>query len=174
MINQGLRPDCEVLQIRHSNVDLVAGKLFVPQSKSRASKRLLELTEESKRVLGRRIGATPGPWVFPGREHVGGPRYREVSDRPLSYSGLISAHNRLLNRIRNARPTFPAFALYSLRHKFATWFYDRTHDVVALKDVLGHSDLRTILRYVNDNQARMSAAMKKFEEGGTQRRESVN
>ncbi len=42
--------------------------------------------------------------------------------------------------------------------------YDSTKDLVALKEVLGHSDLRTVLRYVNDSQPRMDDAMKKYED----------
>ena len=57
----------------------------------------------------------------------------------------------------------PPFSLYSLRHTFATWFYDATKDLVALKEVLGHSDLRTVLRYVNDSQPRMDRAMERFD-----------
>lgn len=54
-------------------------------------------------------------------------------------------------------------SLYSLRHTFATWFYDATKDLVALKEVLGHSDLRTVRRYVNDRQPRMDRAMERFD-----------
>ena len=44
-----------------------------------------------------------------------------------------------------------------------TWLYDTTKDLVALKEVLGRSDLRTVLRYVNDRQPRMGWAMEFFD-----------
>ena len=40
--------------------------------------------------------------------------------------------------------------LYSLRHTFATDFYDKTHDVKNLSEILGHADIKTTLnRYVH-------------------------
>ena len=142
IVNQGIRPDCEGLQLRTDDVDLEPGLLYIRNSKTRAGRRSLRLTDESKDVLARRIAAAPGPWVFPGRVHVGGPVYRETADRPLTYSAITGAHERVLKKAEGV----PPFVLYSLRHTFATWFYDSTKDLVALKEVLGHSDLRTVLR----------------------------
>ena len=156
IVNQGIRPDCEGLQIRAEDVDLERGLLHIRNSKTRAGRRSLRLTDESKDVLARRIAVAPGPWVFPGRVHVAGPVYREIADRPLTYSAITGAHERVLKKAKGV----PPFVLYSLRHTFATWFYDSTKDLVALKEVLGHSDLRTVLRYVNDSQSRMDSAMK--------------
>jgi integrase len=42
-----------------------------------------------------------------------------------------------------------SFVIYDLRHTFATRFYQTTKDVVALKEVLGHSSLRTVMKYVH-------------------------
>jgi len=43
-----------------------------------------------------------------------------------------------------------AFALYDLRHTFATRFAEATAgDVVALASILGHANLRTVMRYVH-------------------------
>lgn len=40
--------------------------------------------------------------------------------------------------------------LYSIRHTFATTFYQKTHDVKSLSEILGHSDVKTTLnRYVH-------------------------
>ncbi len=160
ILHLGLRPDCEGLQIRIEDVDLDNGLLHIRNSKSKAGRRVLRLTAESHRILSRRIAQAPGPWVFPGRVQVAGSRYREVADRPMTYSALVGAHERTLKMA----PDVPVFSLYSLRHTFATWFYDKTKDLVALKEVLGHSDLRTVLRYVNDSQTRMDKAMESYEE----------
>ncbi len=161
MLNQGVRPDCEGLQIRVEDVDLERGLLEIRNSKTRAGKRTLRLTEESKRILAKRIANAPDQWVFSRR--AGGARTRPAGlDRPLTYSGLIGVHERVL---RAAEGKVPPFGLYSLRHTFATWFYDTTKDLVALKEILGHSDLRTVLRYVNDRQPRMDRAMELFETG---------
>lgn len=40
--------------------------------------------------------------------------------------------------------------LYSIRHTFATNFYNKTHDVKSLSEILGHADVKTTLnRYVH-------------------------
>ena len=160
MLHLGLRPNCEGLQIRIEDVDLDNGMLRIRDSKSRAGRRALRLTKQTRQILSRRIARAPGPWLFPGRVRVAGSRYREVDDRPLTYSALVGAHERTLKAV----PDIPDFTIYSLRHTFATWFYDKTKDLVALKEVLGHSNLRTVLRYVNDSQARMNSAIELFEE----------
>ena len=122
----------------------------------------MRLTAEARQILRHRIAHAPGSWVFPGRTHIGGSRYQEVADRPITYSALVGAHERALKQVQDV----PDFSLYSLRHTFATWFYDKTKDLVALKQVLGHSDLRTVLRYVNDPQTRMDKAMEGLRGGG--------
>ena len=160
ILHLGLRPDCEGLQIRIQDVDLDKGLLHIRHSKSRAGRRTLRLAAEARQILSRRISQAPGPWVFPGREHIAGTRYREVNHRPMTYSALIGAHERALKLAQD----IPEFSLYTLRHTFATWFYDKTKDLVALKEVLGHSDLRTVLRYVNDSQSRIDKSMKAYGE----------
>lgn len=161
MLHQGLRPDCEGLQIRVDDIDLEQGLLNVTNSKTRSGKRTLRLTHASKEILARRIADTPAQWVFSGRTQDARTRSCGLA-KPLTYSGLVGVHERVLKAVKD---TVPPFGLYSLRHTFATWFYDATKDVVALKEVLGHSDLRTVLRYVNDSQPRMDKAMELFEVG---------
>jgi len=56
-----------------------------------------------------------------------------------------------------------AFVVYDFRHTFATRFYQTTLDVVALKEVLGHSNLRTIMKYVHVSQDHVDGAMKAYE-----------
>ena len=159
LLNQGIRPACEGLRIRVEDVDLERGLLHIRDSKSRAGERTLRITDESKRILARRIANTDGHWVFSRR--ADDPRARPGGlQRPLTYSGLVGVHERVLKAVEGA---VPPFTLYSLRHTFATWFYDATKDLVALKEVLGHSDLRTVMRYVNDSQPRMDRAMELFE-----------
>lgn len=167
MLNQGLRPNSEALQIRVEHVDLERGELYVPRSKSEASERKLHLVAESRSILARRIEAAPGPWAFPGmRMRKGVPRrYQVLADRPMSYSGLLNEHERVLRRVRSSGAICPEFTLYSLRHTFATWFYDHSHDLIALQTILGHANLRTVERYVNDNQRRALEAMKRYEAG---------
>ena len=135
--------------------------MHIRNSKTKAGRRTLLRTAESKAILDRRIVAAPGPWVFPGWVHVAGPVHRNIADRQLTYSAITGAHELVLKKATG----FPPFGLYSLRHTFATWFYDSTKGLVALKEVLGQSDLRSVLRYVNDSQPRMDKAMRAYQNG---------
>jgi len=71
-----------------------------------------------------------------------------------------------------------SFVIYDLRHTFATRFYQTTKDVVALKEVLGHSSLRTVMKYVHVSAEHINAAMDKYEAtmvkpGERERRETI-
>jgi integrase len=148
MILQGPRP-AEVMAARAEHVDLEQGTWFIPKSKSAAGKRTLWLMEESRSILAPRVVAAPSNsgWLFPGKK------------RGTHLVDVENAHQAVLDA------TGLAFVLYDLRHTFATRFYERTKDVVALKDVLGHSNLRTIMKYVHINGEHVRGAMKVFEMG---------
>lgn len=146
MLNQGMRPS-EVLALKSENV--AGGSVRILDGKSAAARRVLLLTDESLAILSRR---GPG-WLWPNPFRLKG---------HLRYHQLLRAHYRALDLCGLT------FDIYSLRHTFATRFYDKTKDLVALKDVLGHGDLRTVLRYVNDNQARAFEAMRIFSEESRQ------
>ena len=54
-----------------------------------------------------------------------------------------------------------AFVLYDLRHTFATRYYQANKDVV--KEVLGHSNLRTVMKYVHVSQEHRDEATRAYE-----------
>ena len=146
MVNQGLRPS-EVLAIRKADVNLDRRELEVSKSKSKASSRTLNLTGESLVILGRRMPGD-GVWVFPGSRKT----------EPFTYSGLVGAHNRALE------DSGTSFGIYSLRHTFATRFYTKTKDLDALRRILGHADLKTVMRYVHQDTDELRKAMAAYEE----------
>jgi integrase len=145
MILQGPRP-AEVMQTRVEHIDLEQGTWFIPRSKSAAGKRTLRLTAEARSVLARRIASAPeSGWLFEGKK--AGTHLLEVEN----------PHQAVLD------VTELAFVLYDLRHTFATRFYQATKDIIALKEVLGHSNLRTIMKYVHVSQNHVDGAMKAYE-----------
>ncbi len=150
MLLQGPRP-AEIMAARVEDVDLEHGFWHIPKSKSAAGRRTLLLTSESRSILARRIAdqlnsGQPGSlWIFPGRKP--GTHLLDIEN----------AHLAILEA------TGLAFVLYDLRHTFATRFYEATRDVEALRKVLGHSNLRTIQKYVHVSQDHVDAAMKVFE-----------
>ena len=145
MVLQGPRP-AEVMQTRVEHVNLEEGTWFIPKSKSAAGKRTLRLTAEARSILATRVAsATSSGWLFPGKK------------RGTHLTDVENAHKAVLDS------KGLAFVLYDLRHTFATRFYQATKDVVALKEVLGHSNLRTIMKYVHVNREHVDGAMKIYE-----------
>lgn len=137
---QGLRPE-EAMRIRKEDVDLDRGTLRIQHGKTAAARRMLRLTEEAKVILGRQM-ASWGPWAFPSPVKPGAciTKLNLVHDRACRLSGL-------------------AFVLYDLRHTFATRMVEAGVDLVALKQILGHADIRVTMRYVHPNQAHQDSAM---------------
>lgn len=145
MVLQGPRP-AEVMQARAEHVDLERGTWQIPRSKSKAGERTLHLTAEARSILGRRVAAArQGGWLFEGR-------------RPGTH--LLDVENAHATVLEVAKL---AFVIYDFRHTFATRFYEATRDVEALRKVLGHSNLRTIQKYVHIGQQHVDDAMKLFE-----------
>jgi integrase len=145
MILQGPRP-AEVMQARTEHIDLERGTWPIPRSKSAAGKRTLRLTAEARSIFAARIAHAPkSGWLFEGKQ--GGTHLLSVD----------TAHTAVLEA------TELAFVVYDLRHTFATRFYEATRDVEALRKVLGHSNLRTILKYLHTSQDHVDGAMKTYE-----------
>lgn len=139
MLLQGPRPWCEVTQVRVEHVDLEAGTWFIPKTKSNAGRRVLYLTPEAKSILARRIGQARDGRLF----HT---RVRTLSkwhEKALKACGL-------------------AFRLYDLRHSFATRLGEKGADAFVIAKILGHNDLRTVLKYVHLSDERARGVMLKF------------
>ena len=131
------------------DVDPGQKTLQIPTGKSRAARRTLHLADEAVVLLGRRL-AGQSRWIFPSPRNP---------DRKLTYSGLVSAHNRVLLSCGLD------FDVYSFRHTFATRFYQETKDIASLAKVLGHADLRTVQRYIHITEEHVKKAMRRYQQG---------
>ena len=56
-----------------------------------------------------------------------------------------------------------SFVLYDLRHTFATRMIEAGVDLPTLRDIMGHKDIRTTMRYVHVTKEHQHRAMEKFE-----------
>lgn len=54
------------------------------------------------------------------------------------------------------------FVLYDFRHTFATRMAERGMDVATLAAILGHANLRTVMRYVHLSKEHIHAATLRF------------
>jgi integrase len=150
ILNQGIRPD-EVVCLRKEDVDLERGTLRIAFGKTPAARRTLNLTSESRLILGLRM-AGPSPWMFPKSKRY--PQHR--------IKRLNSAHDRLCAKAKEDGITF-SFVLYDFRHTFATRAAQAGIDLATLASILGHSSLRAVHKYVHPTAEHKKAAMLRFE-----------
>jgi integrase/recombinase XerD len=68
---------------------------------------------------------------------------------PTESENISESYRRLRNRLAKKLqdPTFKTIRLYDFRHFKASMEYHRTKDLLYIKQLLGHKDLRTTLRY---------------------------
>lgn len=149
IINQGFRPE-EATSLKKADVDLAAGKIYVSDGKTKAARRHLDMTADARKVLRARM-AGPSPWIFPSERKLG-----------CHIGRVNSAHNRIVDE--SARDGVDLnFVLYDLRHTFATRMAEAGCDIKTLADILGHSSLRCVHKYVHPSAGHKKLAMQQFE-----------
>ena len=159
MVNQGCRPH-EVMGLRVADVDFTLnllrvahkerGSAVVVRGKTKQAERALYMRGEIRDILLRRAQAAGlgnrGAFLFPSRmEGRAGEPIRDI-------------HSSHWSAIKRAGIS-PGFEVYDLRHYFATDSLARGVDVGTLKDLMGHSDIHTTMRYVHPSAAAKKAAM---------------
>jgi len=145
MINQGFRPE-EITRSRKEQFNERARTFTVVAGKTKAAGRTVDLTEESFQIAQRR-NEIAGPWLFPSERYVGQP-----------ITKLNNSHDRAC---RNAKVSF---VLYDLRHTFGTRMATEAKiDPFTLAAIMGHANLRTIMRYVHPQQEEKKRAMERYE-----------
>lgn len=145
MINQGLRPE-EVMHARKEQYNAGTHTFTVVAGKTKAAQRTVNLTEESFQIIKARMDI-PGPWLFPSERYVG-----------QAITKLNNSHDRAC---RNAKVSF---VLYDLRHTFGTRMATEVEiDPFTLASIMGHANLRTIMRYVHPQQEEKKRAMERYE-----------
>ena len=150
MLDQGFRPE-EVMEFSVFSFNPAAGKLTVASGKSKAAKRSLLLTPESRAIVERRIARAKElntVWLFPS------PRNPQ---RPIKK--VSNAHED----VRQKTGLF--FTLYELRHTFATRMGEAGISPQVLMKLLGHSSLRCVMRYCHIGDEAADQAMRVH--GGT-------
>lgn len=154
MLAQGCRPE-DVMSSRKENFDAAAGSLQV-HSKSRAGRRTLYLAPECVSILEARM-RTAGPWLFPSERYDG----RHITK-------LTNSHDRA------CVTAGVSFVLYDLRHTFGTrQATELKTDPFTLAAMMGHANLRTIMKYVHPEQSAQKEAMERYAAAMTRRKLKV-
>ncbi len=147
ILETGMRPE-EVFTIRKENVHLTHGYVFVPTGKTRFARRSIPLTDTAKAILKRRVRAAKGPYVFP---------HRHDPNKPLTR--VKKAHEEAL---KDAKIN-PRFRIYDLRHTFGSRSAMAGVDLATLKELMGHSEISTTLRYIHPTPQHKQEALKKLQ-----------
>jgi integrase len=146
---QGMRPE-EVTTLAKKDINLETGKIHISRGKSRAAKRLLDMTTESRQILELRIAGS-SPWIFPSSRKKG------------SHIGRINpAHDRLVASARKEGVVID-FVPYDFRHTFATRMAENGVDLPTLAALLGHGGMRCVQKYVHPTADHKKEAMKRFD-----------
>jgi len=148
MVETGMRPG-EVFTIRKENVHLHQLYLLIPSGKTHFARRHIQLTEASLDVLRRRLAETEGPYVFPGK-----------GDHNQPLADLHKTHQAALRLAQ----IDPPFRLYDFRHTFGSRTAMAGVDLPTLKELMGHADISTTMRYVHPTPEHKRKAVQKLED----------
>ena len=127
----GMRPE-EVFRVRIENINWSGRLIFNPHGKTRAARRHLPISERMQDLLMVRCSDKREGWLFPSKRAKGGHL------------------TTVAKQFREARTAagFPAsLVLYCARHTFGTTAYGATGNLAMVMNVMGHSDVRTAMRY---------------------------
>jgi integrase len=145
MLQQGCRPE-ELMVLKKQHVNIEKRQVLIVAGKTKAARRTLNLTDESIAILRPRVDSGDTDWVFPSDRKPG---------RPIAK--LQGPHDRV------CRESEVSFVIYDLRHTFATRMIDAGANLPTLAAILGHSNLRTISRYVHPSAESQREAMEKYD-----------
>lgn len=150
MINQGMRPE-EVTSLAKSNVNFETSKIYIARGKTKAAKRHLDMTTESRQILERRM-VGQSKWIFPSKKKRGAHIFR-----------INSAHDRIVADAAKDGVLIE-FVPYDLRHSFATRAVAEDKvDLATLAALLGHGSIRCVYKYVHPTDEHKRAAMKRID-----------
>ena len=118
----------------------------IPQGTSTAARRSLKLLPENRSILAARM-QSESPWIFPSDKRPG-----------QHLTKLNNSHARALE------DTGLQFVIYDFRHTAATRWAEHGMPLAKLAKILGHSSLRSVMKYVHPSQEHMDEAMLRFGE----------
>jgi len=130
MQDTGLRPE-EVFRVRIENIDW-RRVIFNPHGKTRASRRHVLISERMSELLMLRCAGKTEGWLFPSKRAA---------------DGHLTTVARQFRKARRAASLPVSLVLYCARHTFGTAVYEATGNLALVMKAMGHSDVRTAMRY---------------------------
>jgi integrase len=146
MLETGMRCG-EVYRVRRQDVSLEKGFLQVVKGKTDTSIRQVHLSERARKVLQHRMDKFTGENLFPQNE----------MDGKKATSTLDRLH------LETVRKLGFKFRLYDARHTFASRAVEDGIDLLVLASILGHSNLKMVMRYAHPSEGFKADAIRKME-----------
>jgi len=146
MLESGMRCG-EVYRIRRQDVSLEKGFLQVVKGKTDSSIRQVHLSERAQKVLRYRADKFTGENLFPQND-IDGRRATLTLDR---------------QHLETVRKLNLNFRLYDARHTFASRAVEDGIDLLVLASILGHSNLKMVMRYAHPSEGFKADAIKRME-----------
>jgi integrase len=133
MRDLGVRNGKELYPLRVEHINWRKQLVRVPDSKTKAGERLVPLSHRAEEILRDRCGDRKQGWVFP-------------SCRKGTHitSGLV---NKQWVRARKKAGLPKDLVLYCGRHDYGTEMAERTGNLKAVMEVMGHVDVKTAMKY---------------------------
>ena len=127
----GMRPE-EVFRIRIENINWSRRLIFNPNGKTKAARRHVPISERMLDLLMIRCSNKPEGWLFPSHR---------------AECGHLTTVAKQLRDARAKAGLPESLVLYCARHTFGTAAYGATGDLAMVMNVMGHTDVRTAMRY---------------------------
>ena len=143
MILQGCRPE-EIMALEQKNISLTARSMKITRGKSSAARRSLRLLPESMEILRKRL-SKHNTWVFPSPRYFG----RHITK-------LNRQHEKVCQSIGLD------IVIYDFRHTWATRMAMNGCPLPMLAKLMGHSNLRSVMRYVHIDEESTADAMERY------------
>ena len=150
----GVRPG-ELCASRVKNLDLIECELDIAHTLQRIKNCEAGATTKTKVIIdtpksSKAIRRVP---LINDLVSIGINLYRGISSNAFLLTGEVDRYVEVRLLETNVNEIYTKLRIenknvYTLRHSFATRFYNATNDIKTLADLLGHADIKTTYRYI--------------------------
>ncbi len=133
-LDTGMRPYREVCPMRWEYVDWTNRQYYVYSSKSKKGRRWVPLSDRAYQLLLARYKGQNEGWVFPARNKQ-------------SKTGHTTTVYKAYEKARIAAGIPENVVLYCGRHTFGTLAMAESRNPAAVRDAMGHEELKTTMAY---------------------------
>jgi integrase len=145
MQDTGMRPS-EVFEMRLENLRWAERRIWIPSGKTAKARRFVGMTERMHELLSSWCRGDEGPgWIFPSRSKTG-----HLMSIACSFQGA-----------RERAGLDDRIVPYSARHTYATYAVRATGNLFAVRDQMGHVDIKSMAPYQHQQTDELVVAVNK-------------